>query len=69
MSSFWGDLPPISYVSLRVSSEGDTASATAHVWREAIDRTRRSVESELAEIEPARSGHHESHARRVPELP
>src|SRR2546421_4378299 len=53
-----GDLPSTSYVSLRVSSEGNTASTTAHVWREVIDSTRRSVESEPTEIETARGGQH-----------
>jgi hypothetical protein len=49
-----GELPASSYVSLRVSTQGDTASATAHVWRETTDSTRRSVESELAEVGTAR---------------
>ena len=61
-----GDLPSTSYVSLRVSSEGDTASATAHVWREAIDSTRQSIESELAAIGPALAEHGEPQARRTP---
>jgi hypothetical protein len=54
-----GDLPPTSYVSLRVTPEGDTVSATAQIWREATDRTRRSVESSLAEIETAQDFQHE----------
>jgi hypothetical protein len=61
-----GDLPSTSYVSLRVSSEGDTASATAHVWRETIDSTLQSIKS----AEPVLNEHDESYARRrtSPEL-
>jgi hypothetical protein len=61
-----GDLPSTSYVSLRVSSEGDRASATAHVWRETTDSTRQSIQSELAAIEPALVEHKESYERQIP---
>lgn len=64
-----GELPPSSYVSLRISTKGDTASATAHVWREAIDSTRQSVESELAEVWMARDGRPEPMpSDQIPEL-
>lgn len=42
-----GELPSSAYVSLRISPDGDTASDTAHVWRDTIQSARRSLEHEL----------------------
>jgi hypothetical protein len=42
-----GELPSSAYVSLRISTDGDMASDTAHVWRDTILSARRSLEPEL----------------------
>lgn len=46
-----GELPSSAYVSLRISTEGDTASNTAHVWRNTIQSTRQSLEPDLEAAE------------------
>lgn len=44
-------LPQDAYISLRINADGDTASETAHIWRETTESTRRSVTADLDEIE------------------
>ena len=46
-------LPPDLYVSLRISADGDSASAAARIWRETSERARRSVAEDLGQIDAA----------------
>jgi len=47
-----GELPSSAYVSLRISADGETASGTARVWREAVESTQRLLTPELARSSP-----------------
>jgi hypothetical protein len=53
-----GELPPSAFVSLRISSGGETVSGSAHAWREAMENAWRSIMLDLDDIERANLNRH-----------